>query len=581
MVRAALLLPVFLTALGGCSRPVTPPASESDEPEAAAPRDGTAFPRTAVRFADVASERGITFTYRNGKEADHYTMPESLGGGAALFDYDRDGKPDLFFPGGGRFGADKTIEGLSPALYRHEGSQRFREVTEPAGVPAAPYYSHGVAAGDYDNDGFRDFLVTGYGGLLLYHNQGDGTFAERSGPAGLHDSSWSTSAAWADIDGDGDLDLYVAHYVDWSFENHPYCSGPRPGQREICPPRKFGSLPDVLYLNEGDRTFRDVSAERGLRVSGENMGKGLGVLAGDVDLDGDVDIYVANDNVPNFLYRNDGNGHLTEVATVSGTALSAEGLSDGSMGVALGDYNLDGLPDLWVANFEHESFALYRNEGDCFFQHVSAATGVTAVGGLYVGWGTVFFDADRDGDEDLFAANGHVVRHPSNAPVRQKPLLFENRNGRRFVNVAPQTGGYMTAPHMGRGVAEGDIDGDGDLDLAVSHTNEPAALLSNESKSEHHWLSLRLIGRQSNRDAVGAVVRVQTGDGEQVRQLTGGASYASSSDPRLFFGLGKSSRVKKVTVRWPSGTVQNMRDIAANRVLRVHEPAAPSPVAQQ
>ena len=543
---------------------------------------------TQARFVDRASAAGVEFTYRNGEEAGHYAILESLGGGVAMFDYDADGDLDLFFPGGGRFDTNEQVLGLPGALYRNENRWQFADVTEAAGVASAPYYSHGAIVGDYDNDGFRDLLVTGYGGLVLYQNLGDGTFIAVTGQAGLTDTLWSSSAAWGDLDGDGNLDLYVAHYVNWSFQNHPHCPGPKPGTREVCSPREFDPLPDTLYLSNGEGTFRDASREVALSTEG----KGLGVLMADVDLDGDLDIYVANDTVPNFLYRNErdssapgGSVRLAEMGLMSGTSLSDTGVADGSMGVDLGDYNLDGLPDLWVANFERESFALYRNEGDFFFQHVSQATGVTAVGGLYVGWGTVFFDFDRDGDEDVFVSNGHVIRYPVNAPVRQQPLLYENLDGQRLVNVAPAAGEYMSAPHMGRGVAMGDLDSDGDIDLAVSHTNEPVVLLENvtgEAESgtaeprpaDPHWLGVRLIGTQSPRDAVGAVVRLKTAAGEQVRQVRGGASYASSHDLRLLFGLGEQSTVEQIEITWPSGTRQVIDSPPTDRVLTVPEPNA-------
>ena len=368
---------------------------------------GNSSINTSARFIDVTLQSGVTFTYRNGQEADNAAIVESLGGGVALVDYDGDGDMDLFFPGGGEFGPDQQIHGRPSALFRNDGGWRFTEVTQLAGVSRAPYYSHGIAAGDFDSDGFPDLLVTGYGGLQLFQNQGDGTFQEVSASAGLNDRLWSSSAAWGDFNGDGHLDLYVTHYVNWSFKNHPYCAGPKKGQREVCPPREYQPLPDTLYTSNGDGTFRDVSREVGLRVEGEGLGKGLGVLLADVDVDGDLDIYVANDTVPNFLYRNNGQGHFDEVGLMSGTSLSESGTSDGSMGVDLGDFNLDGLPDLWVANYERESFALYRNEGNCNFQHVSQSVGLTDVGGVYVGWGTVFFDFDRDGDEDVFVSNGH------------------------------------------------------------------------------------------------------------------------------------------------------------------------------
>ena len=564
-IRSVLLLIVALAA--GCSGTTAekPPNEHRKRQDASAGSvDRLA---TSARFVEMAESSGVDFTYRNGEEAGHFSILESLGGGVALFDYDADGQLDLFLPGGGEFGPDQEVRGLPPALYRSRGHWEFAEVTQTSGTARADYYSHGAAVADYDADGFPDVLVTGYGGLLLFRNQGDGTFSEVARASGLTDELWSSSAAWGDLDDDGHLDLYVAHYVDWSFENHPLCAGPQPGQREVCPPRQFTGLPDALYMSNGDGSFHDASAAAGL----SRHGKGLGVIIADVDVDGRLDIYVANDTVPNFLYRNSGSVRLEEMGLISGTSLSDVGIPDGSMGVDLGDYNLDGLPDLWVANYERESFALYRNEGTFVFQHVSQATGVTAVGGLYVGWGTVFFDFDADGDEDVFVSNGHVIRHPVNAPLDQTPLLYENRGGTRLVNVAPAARGYMTRAHMGRGVAAGDLDGDGDLDLGVSRTNQPVALLSNESRGANHWLGLRLIGVRSPRQPVGAIAELHTPAGVQTRQLKGGTSYASSSDPRLYFGLGGSPQVDRVRIRWPSGVVQTISPARVDTTLTVVE----------
>jgi len=445
-------------------------------------------------------------------------------------------------------------------------------------VQLAPYYSHGAAVGDYNGDGFPDLLVTGYGGLLLFHNQGDGSFVEMARLAGLTDTLWSSSAGWGDLNGDGVLDLYVAHYVNWSFENHPFCGGgTNQDQRDVCPPKKFEGLPDVLYFGLGDGTFRDGSHEAGLMPVGKppdvtmfEVDKGLGVLLADVDLDGDLDIYVANDTVPKFLYRNRGNGTFDEVAWQSGAALSDAASADGSMGLDIGDFNLDGLPDLWVANYERESLALYRNEGDCQFLHVSRSTGVTAVGALFVSFGTLFLDFDRDGDEDIFVTNGHVIRYPVNAPLKQLPLLFENLGG-RFVNVAPLAGACLAVPHVGRGVASGDIDNDGDIDLVLSPINEPTAVLANESPNDNHWLRVRLVGVKSQRDAVGAHVTLTTSVGKQTRQVKGGGSYLSQSDLCCFFGIPRNSTIEGLSVRWPSGSTQEVRDVAVDRSIIVIE----------
>ncbi len=576
---STVLFPVFLLAVAllGCTHdsptetPKSKPESKNDRtPKVSAPKPVEIIPSIAA-FSDMATEAGIRFTYRNGEESGHFAILESLGGGVGITDYDNDGDVDLFVPGGGRYESAKKTVGLMPGLFRNLGDWRFVETAEVSGTATAPWYSHGASITDFNNDGFSDVLVTGYGGLLFFQNLGDGTYVEIARATGLTDSQWSTSAACGDLDGDGNPEIYVAHYVDWSPENNPFCDGPKPGLREVCPPRRFEPLPDIIYHNNGDCTFSDISKEMQLRTDG----KGLGVVMADVDLDGHIDIYVANDTVPNFLYRNDGAGKLEDASTRSGTSLSDSGTPEGSMGVDVGDYNLDGRPDIWVSNFERESIALYRNDGNFIFQHVSRSTGITAVGGLAVGWGTVFLDFDRDGDEDVFVSNGHVIRYPTNAPLRQAPLLFQNDPGPRFHNVAPGAGEYLQTPHMGRGVACGDLDNDGDQDLVVSCTNEPLVVLANKSGTNHS-LVIRLIGTRSNRDAVGAWVkiRVAAGQPEMIRLAKAGGSYASSNDSRLFFGVGSATTIADVAIHWPSGVVQNLSDVSIQETLVLLEPNA-------
>jgi enediyne biosynthesis protein E4 len=410
--------------------------------------------------------------------------------------------------------------------------------------------------------------VTGYGGVVLWKNQGDGTFRDETPAAGLDAKQWSSSAGWGDLNGDGNLDLYVTNYVNWSFANHPDCSV-APSMREICSPKEFQPLADEIYFNQGDGTFRNASEEAGLRKDG----KGLGVMLADLDNDRDLDIYVANDTTPNFFYLNDGHGRMEEVGMLRGVALDDQGFSNGSMGVELCDYNSDGLYDIWVANYEDETFALYRNEGRGFFLHVSQSTGVTALGQLFVGFGTQCADFDRDGDEDIVVSNGHVIKYSRGAPRRQLPLYLENR-GKRFARVNFPTDSYFAAGHEGRGIVGGDLDNDGDWDLVASNLNDPVAVLRNDVEA-NRWIGVQLSGTHSNRDAIGTHLTLETTAGNWVRQLRGGGSYLSTSDPRLYWGVPRGVEVRRLIVQWPNGQQQVLESPPLERFIRVIQPRLP------
>ena len=518
-----------------------------------------------IKLVDVGTESGISFTYHNGTESGTSSIVESLGGGVGILDFDLDGLLDLCFPGGGTIEKDKELSGLQTGLFRNLGSMRFESVGKSANINSVRHFTHGIAVGDYDHDGFPDVLITGYGGLQLWRNQGDGTFKEAD--AGLSDDQWSSTAAWGDFNGDQHLDLYVAHYVNWSWQNNPHCPGPSKDKSEICGPRDFQPLPDVIYFSNGDGTFRDATSKAGLR----DDGKGLSVMVFDSDNDGDLDIYVANDETPNFLYKNDGDGRFEEVATVDGGANDASGSSNGSMGLDTIDYNKDSLLDIWVSNYESEDFALYRNDGPHGFIHVSQQTGISALGGLYVGFGTCARDLDRDGDEDFFVTNGHVIKYPRGSPRRQLPLVLLC-DKERFETLEFSGDGYLATAHEGRGLAAGDLDEDGDIDIVVSHVNDPVTVLRNDTTPEGDWLSVRLIGVDSNRDAIGAILTLHTTSGDQVRQVKGGASYLSQNDNRQFWGIAKDDQIKGLTIRWPSGKVQELSDLQTNQSTIVLEP---------
>lgn len=572
-------------ALGGLASGC-PEKTDTPLPTAAAPASNAAPAQTGasaptthtsetatsapLAFQERAASWGVDFTYLDGAEHELYSILESLGGGVGVLDYDADGRLDLYLPGGGSFADGKQPVGLPSCLYRQtslEPEPKYRDVSASCQGVQARYYSHAAAVTDYDNDGFDDVLVTGYGGVQLFHNLGDGTFEELSQTVGLTDSLWSSSAGWGDLNGDGANDVYLAHYVDWSPENDPPCMAGNQGLREVCPPRQFNGLRDSLYLSDGAGGFRLAGAEFG----DVSTGKGLGVALADVDLDGDLDVYVANDTVMNSLLLNDSKSKLVETGQTSGTGYGDAGRPDGSMGVDVGDFNGDGRPDIWVTNYENETFALYRGFNGEFFQHISRSAGISAACGLSVGWGTQFADLDLDGDEDIFAANGHVIRHPTNSPLQQNPLLLLNDNGKRFGNVAGAAGQYMATPHMSRGAPQADFDGDGDVDLAVSHVNQPVALLRNDSPRRGHWIKLRLVATNGARWVEGAWVEIAAGSKNIVRLRKGGTSYASTPSRTIHAGLGEVDRISSIAIHWPSGAVQQLTDIAADQSLIIVE----------
>jgi hypothetical protein len=517
-------------------------------------------------YQDITALSGVNFTYRNGQESDHYAILESLGGGVALLDYDGDGLLDLFVPGGGCFDgpSKRNIRGLENRLYRNLGDGKFVDVTKEAGLDQPLFYGHGASVADFDRDGWPDLLVTGWGRMALYHNEADGKggrrFRDVTDRAGLPAGLWTTSAAWADFDGDGYPDLYVCQYVNWSFANNPKCAGHSSKvPQDVCPPKTFAGLPHRVFRNNGDETFTDVSKEAGLRPHSDSSrrdtecGKGLGVVAVDVDDDGRPDVYVANDTVDNFLYLNKsmpGKIRFEEVGLATGVARDDRGVPNGSMGVDAFDYDGSGRPSLWCTNYENELHALYRNQGRGLFLFATPAAGIAAIGQLYVGFGTAALDLAHDGWEDLVIANGHVIRHPVGAPLTQRPVLLRNLGNGRFIDITRQGGSYFRSAHIGRGLAVGDLDNDGRPDLIISHLNEPMAVLRNRTDAGRSWLGVELVG-VDHRDIVGAKIEVELGERRLTRFAKGGGSYLSSSDRRHVVCLGNGGPVTRVIVHWP------------------------------
>jgi enediyne biosynthesis protein E4 len=527
------------------------------------PRSQTRIEQPAPGFfEDKTAGSGIDFTYRSGKEAEHLTILETLGGGIALIDYDQDGLLDIFVTGGGYFGPNREILGHPNRLYRNEGNWRFRDVTAEVGLPTEGlFYTHGAYAADYNRDGWPDLLLTGYGRMALFKNV-KGRFVEVTKEAGLldqRDPHWSTGAAWADVNGDGHLDLFVVHYVNWSFKNHIQCQNiNRPEGKDTCSPRAYKPLQAALYLGNGDGTFREITNDAGLKA-----GNGLGVVALDINGDGKVDFYVGNDASPNHLYLNLGGGKFKEIGHLAGVALNEVGNPDGSMGVTAADYDGSGHPSLFVANFQNEAHALYRNLGNGFFKWNVPAAGLAALPRTYVGFGTSFVDFDRDGAEDLVISNGHVLRDPAPpSTVKQRPILLRNlfkpwepSSSARFEVITDQGGPYFRQEHEGRGLAVGDLDNDGLVDLVISHCNEPITLLRNQTPAPGHWLGL-LLESTTAANAAGAKIIVEVAGRKLTRFVLGGNSYLSSHDPRLVIGLGQHERVEQVTIHWPYGKTQ-------------------------
>jgi enediyne biosynthesis protein E4 len=507
-------------------------------------------PDAAPPFVDGTAASGLAFQHVNGATGQKF-MQETLGSGLCVFDYDGDGRPDVFFVQSGALPGYQSARPPRCALYRNLGGGHFSEVTAAAGVGGPDRYGFGCSAADIDGDGDRDLYVTYYGPNVLYRNNGDGTFTDVTAAAGVGDPLWGASAGFADADGDGDLDLYVANYVDFRMDNNLYCGENRPGYRTVCHPRNYDSQPDRMYRNRGDGTFEEVAARVGME---DRTGKGLGVVWGDYDGDGDQDLYVANDDTPNFLYRNRGDGTFTEVGDLAGVSLSEDGIPQAGMGTDMADYDGDGRLDIFVTNLAEETNELYHNDGHGVFSDRTFVSGLGGASLLSLGFGTFFFDPDRDGDLDLFVANGHIIDniglYSDTITFRQPAGLYRNDGHGRFT-LDPAAGPTFSTPYVGRGAVPFDVDDDGDEDILMSQNNGPAVLMLNRYDGPGHWIAVTLRGRPPNGDAIGAAVVVEAAGRRWLRYARTAMSYQSQGDPRLHFGLGAASAIDRITVRWP------------------------------
>jgi hypothetical protein len=529
----------------------------ADYGQAAAPID------CPIRLTDVTARTKIAFRHSDGGSGQRYIV-ESVVGGLASFDYDGDGLVDIYFLGGALLKGTQAAVSPRNALYRNHGDWTFTDVTEQAGVGDLGY-GMGVVAADYDNDGFPDLYISNFGPNVLYHNNGDGTFSNVTGAAGVaRGDKVGAGPCFLDIDGDGNLDLYAANYVDFHYDNHivrmigPHQFHPGPGD--------YRPVPDNLFRNNGDGTFTDVSGPSGIAAV---AGPGMGVISFDCDDDGDADIFVCNDQAANFLFVNDGHGRFVERAVQSGLAYDVHGKANGSMGVDCGDYDNDGRLDLFMTDYQQEMPVLYRNVGQGVFEDVTAASGAGRSAFPHVKWGTGFVDFDDDGNRDLFIACGHFMDNiqyiDDRTAVKVRNILLRNTGRGKFVDVSDRCGDGLAVVESSRGAAFDDLDNDGRVDVVVLNVNAPPTIMRNETQTDSHWIQLRLVGVRSSREGVGARVQVVTGDRVQVAEVHSGRGYQSHFGTRLHFGLGRHARIDRFVVRWLGGRVEEFAGVAADQ----------------
>jgi enediyne biosynthesis protein E4 len=528
------------------------------------------------QFVDIAKQAGVAFHHTNGASPDKHLV-ETMGSGGLFFDYDGDGWIDIFLVDGGSIADARVARQARHRLFHNRGDGRFDDVTERSGIQHGPsdagrsVYGMGACAGDYDGDGDPDLYITNYGPNALYRNRGDGTFVDVTGGAHVGDPRWSAGCAFADLDRDGDLDLWVVNYVDADPAHSPYCGDAKAGLRFYCHPLKYEPLPSTVYRNDGG-VFTDVSAASGVGALKSN---GLGVVISDYDGDGSPDVFVANDTMPNFLFHNAGNMRFVEMGLQTGIAVAADGRTRAGMGIDTGDYDNDGRLDLAITNLDFEMHTLRRGLERGLFADATGESGIGFPTLPFVGFGVAFLDFDNDAQLDLAIANGHILdnapRYRPGSTYEQRKLLFRNTAGRRFVEVGRTIGSAFAAPKVGRGLAAGDIDNDGDLDLLVTNNGQDAELLRNDGGNRHHALIVQLRGMAPNRDAVGARVTVTSAGRRQIRDVKAGSSYLSQNDLRAHVGLGEAVAVDRIDVQWPSGATEDVTNVAADQIITIEQ----------
>ena len=565
--RTALMRALVACVLFACAMDMPFPAAQGQAPPAK-PKDAP----IPIRFTDIRKSAGITFVQDSTATDQKYYL-ETMGTGVGWIDYDQDGLLDLYFVQSGPTDIYKPAQPLRSALYHNNGDGTFTDVTAKAGVAAENHYGQGVAVADFDNDGYPDLYVTGYGSAILYHNNGNGTFTDVTAKAGVaDDGQWSTSAAWFDYDKDGWLDLVVTNYIDWSPKNNIYCGERAPGYRSYCNPNNYHGQKTRLYHNNHDGTFTDVSDKSGVSAP---ESKGMGVVTADFNGDGWPDIAIANDTWPNFLFMNNHDGTFSDVSLISGLAASEDGRYEAGMGIDAADVDGDGLLDVYITHLDFELNRLYHNNGDGTFTDVTYSSGIGNKAITLSGVAAKFIDYDNDGWPDILQANGAMVDnvnlYHSEVTYKEPLLMFRNLGHGKFDKVSDSLGPDFMHPVAGRGLATADFFNTGAVGIAVNSRGDAPELLRNDGATANHWLEVLLIGTKSNRDGIGSVLKLTAAALTRVEQAEGGTSYMSASDPRIHFGLGKSTKIDSLVITWPSGQVDRLANVPIDQIIAVKE----------